>query len=770
MDLYESMPVRSSAHKTSPLSPQSFLNRPLPVLILLSLLTALVYSNTFSVPFLFDDFRNIENNPLIKDPKNLFAVSNPRYVGFLSFALNYHFGGLDVFGYHLVNLTIHIANGFLVYTLVLLLFRATGRTPSFHDRIPWIAFVTALLFVVHPIQTQAVTYLVQRFASLVTLFYLLTVVAYLKWRLALPKGRRPYLWYGVALLSTVLAMKTKENSLTLPFMLLLVEGVFFWPIAKKKWTGLIPFLLMLPIIPLSRAVSEGNLTITEMATTISRSDYLFTQFRVVMTYLRLLILPIHQNLDYDYPIYHSLWEPAVFLSFLFLACFFALAVYLLIRPRRMPSRSPLSTHDSPLISFGILWFFLTLSVESSIIPIDDVINEHRLYLPSIGLFLSFTVGVVAGHGALKASRPFLSAPTLLVGFMGLILVLLTVAAYQRNRVWQDDLTLWKDVVNQSPGKARGHHNLGLAYWKMKRTEEALHEYQVSLSLNPYYVEAHNNLGVAYHALGRHNEAIQEYQTAIKLDPDFAPTYTNLGITYYGLGRHNEAIRAYQKTLTIDPQYAKAYYNLGITYHAVGRHNEAILAYQRVLKMNPKLAEAHYNLGVVHDTLGHHDEALREYQTAIALDPGFAPSYHNLGNLYHTLGRLEEALRAYEKAIKLDPLYVKAHNKLGVAYDAMGRYEEALREYQTAIALDPGFAPARINLGATYDALGRYEEAIRAYQAAILLDPDMAPAHTNLGLVYIKQGRITEAKAELERALKINPDDQTARRLLKSLSR
>jgi protein O-mannosyl-transferase len=835
---------RDSSHEPFSLSRHRFWARPLSVLVLLSILAVLVYSNTFSVPFLFDDFRNIINNPLIKEPHKLFDFSNPRYAGLFTFALNYYLGGLDVFGYHLVNLSIHIANSFLVYALVLLLFRASGTGTPIQARIPWIALVTAMLFILHPIQTQAVTYIAQRLASLSTMFYLLTVVAYFKWRLASSEGRRPFLWYGVALLSTILAMKTKENGFTLPFMILLVEAVFFQSFTKKRWMNLTPFLLTLPIVPMFWALSEGNQALTKMATTMSRSDYLFTQFRVIITYLRLLVFPIRQNLDYDYPIYHSLFQPPVFFSFLFLVCFFTFAIYLLYCSRRITTHSLLPTPYFLLIAFGILWFFLTLSVESSIIPIDDVINEHRLYLPSAGLLLAFTTVVIAGHGALQTKRPvggilsFAASPATLIGFMALILFLLGASTYQRNRVWINDLTLWQDVVNKSPGKARGHNNLGLAYWKLKRNEEALKAYQVSLSLNPYYVEAHSNLGLAYHTLGRHGEAIHEYQAAIALDPDFAPAYTNLGVTYHILRRYDDAIQEYEKTLRIDPQYAEAHYNLAITYDVLKRQDEAIRSYKTAITYNPEFSSAHHNLGNIYHAQGRFDEAIREYQTAITLNPEFTPSYTNLGNVYHDLkrydeaiqayekaltvdtqyvktqynlgvtyealgqqneaihayqtailqdpdfapahhnlgniyqvrGHLDEAIREYESAVKLDPLYVKAHNKLGVAYDAQGRYEEAIREYQIALSLDPNFTPARINLGATYDTLGRLDEAIREYQTAITLKPNYAPAHTNLGLIYIKQGRITEAKAELEKALKITPDDQTARRLLRSISR
>ncbi|MBI4412257.1 MAG: hypothetical protein HY541_07225, partial [Deltaproteobacteria bacterium] len=259
---------------------------PTVVLFVFCLLAGLIYSNTFSNPFLFDDTGNIEGNPLIRDLANFLNLSGTRYVGYLTFALNYQFGGLNVFGYHLVNLLIHIANGFLVYWLVVLLVRVFPSPfpppPGGRGRGEGIALIAALLFIVHPIQTQAVTYIVQRFASLVTLFYLLAVVCYLKWRLfgeTTDQGpgtrdqklqvtghgspvtglfKRSRVWYVASLLSTLLAMKTKENSFTLPLMILLVEWIFFRRITRKQWLILIPFLLTLFIIPLSLSYQEPS--------------------------------------------------------------------------------------------------------------------------------------------------------------------------------------------------------------------------------------------------------------------------------------------------------------------------------------------------------------------------------------------------------------------------------------------------------------------------------------------------------------------------------
>jgi hypothetical protein len=535
---------------SSYLGPKDFPVRSLAVLLLLSVLAALIYSNTFSIPFQFDDRGNIIDNPQIKNLTNFFALSGSRYVGFLSFALNYSVGGLQVFGYHLVNLIIHIANGFLVYSLVLLLFKAESQHSPLttHDSQPniasWIALAAALLFVAHPIQTQAVTYIVQRFASLVTLFYLITVVCYLKWRLASSETRGRFLWYGGAVLSTVLAMKTKENSFTLPFMILLVEGVFFRSSTRRRWLALIPFLLTLPIIPLSHpgAIGEGEAGFAQETAEISRSGYLFTQFRVIVTYLRLLILPIGQNLDYDYRIYHSILEPAVLLSFLFLLSIFILSLFVIFHSR-------LTAQDSRLrlMGFGIVWFFLTLAIESSIIPIKDVIFEHRLYLPSAGFFMALSIAVVMGREWLH--RQGIPAVWGVIGF-GVMVLVLSAMTYQRNHVWHDAMTLWQDVVKKAPQKPRGHNNLGLAYQDKGMLEAAIQEFLFALKLHPNYFKARNNLGSAYVNQGRFEKATQEFRTALKLRPDNAEVHYNLGSVSMTEGRLEEATQELQIALRL----------------------------------------------------------------------------------------------------------------------------------------------------------------------------------------------------------------------------
>jgi len=559
------------------------------VLLLLSILAILIYSNTFSVSFEWDDTPNILANPRIRNWSSI-LLSESRYVAYFSFALNYYFGGFDVIGFHLVNFLIHISNGFLVYMLVLLLFKTPRMQPSPPDSNQsfLVASATALLFVAHPIQTQAVTYIVQRITSLATFFYLLAVVLYLKWRLAPSEARGRYLWYAGAWLATVLAMKTKEITFTLPFMLLLVEVVFLVaPTRRARWIALIPFFLTLPIIPLSSLpeVFYGNeqYHFAAETTDISRVDYLLTQFTVIVIYLRLLILPIDQNLDYDYPVYHSLLQPKVFLSFLFLSALVGLAFYFLVFSHR--SARP---NLFKLVGFGLLWFFLTLSVESSIIPITDVIFEHRLYLPSIGFFMATSMALLTFDRTRRMN-------TIVIG---VIIVAFSIAAYQRNLVWKDELTLWSDVVQKSPFKIRGR----------------------------------NNLAEAYQRLGQYYEAMQEYKSIITLDPKNARAHIGLGVAYYRVGSHDEAIQEYKSALAFDPNSAIAHFNLGSAYKEVGRMAEAIPEFQIALKLEPDLFQAHYYLGQIYQRMGRVQDAIREFEQTLQIRPDYDPARQALKSL------------------------------------------------------------------------------------------------------------------------------------------
>ena len=583
-------------------------------LFLIAVIGIIAYSNTFHLPFVFDDIYQIKGNQMIRDLDNFrlglkghdFSpddrYNNPRrIVGYLSFALNYRFGGFNVKGYHLTNLFIHIVNAMLVYFFVQLTFKTpyfnkagigdeglgivkgkqnpgTGDPEAVYgpqSPIPdpqpltpaFIALFSALLFVSHPLQTQAVTYIVQRFASLATLFYLLSLVLYINGRLASRQAGK-LASYLLALVSAVLAMKTKEIAFTLPLVIILYESTFFAAPLKKKLLFLLPVALTLLIVPISVIHSDrpfGELLSdlgenTRVQTAMPRWDYLMTEMRVIVTYIRLIFLPVNQNLDYDYPIYHSLLTPPVFMSFLLLSALLAVAVYLLYKSRQAAKPASLQADFtfelSRLVAFGIFWFFITLSVESSIIPIVDVIYEHRVYLPSAGLFTAIATGIFIVAARLKKEKS-------IVPIFVLITLALSAATYARNNIWKDDAILWEDVAKKSPNKARPHNNLGEVYYRQGRLGEAMREFQTALVLNPSYAKAHNNMGSGYAAQGFLERAIEEFQIVVRLAPDYTDAHYNLGQAFLLRGLPHEAIKEFKTTLRLKPDDIDARRNIEV---------------------------------------------------------------------------------------------------------------------------------------------------------------------------------------------------------------
>ncbi len=580
------------------------LQRPLVQVIFIAVLACLVYSNTCSVPFQFDDYLTIVDNAFVKNLSNLWPPSGVRWFGYLTFAINYEFNGLDTRGYHAVNLAIHVLNALLVYWLLRLTFKTPrcanperttdDRETTGQNLIP---FFAALLFAVHPVQTQAVTYIVQRFASLASFFYLLSLAAYSKARLisvareseGAAETRRTTgpVFYMIALLSAVLAMKTKEISFTLPVMIILYEVLFFSrngagssPRAANKLFHLLPFILTLFIIPLAMTGFEAKLDAFTATNEISRHDYLLTQFRVLITYLRLLVLPVNQSVDYAYPVYHEFLTPGVFLSFLFLASLAGFAVFLLVRSH--------SSSPARLVAFGIFWFFITISVESSIIPISDVIFEHRLYLPSVGVAISFTTAAVFFAGQLSTRYRHAGKIFLAAGFA--VIIVLSTAAHFRNRVWQSAIGLWEDAVGKHPSQARALSMLGIQYGAAGRRADAINAYRKAIAAQPSFAEAYVNLGSAYIDEGLLDEALNEFMKAASLQHmdaiDTASLYINIGYCFLKKGMPDRAIEFYNYALPMIPDDAVVYFFLSRAYQAKGMDGRARELMATAHQLNP----------------------------------------------------------------------------------------------------------------------------------------------------------------------------------------
>jgi len=370
----------------------------------------LAYSNTFHVPFHFDDRPNITQNPNVQIKvfswdriERLIKYTykeSIRVFSYFTFALNYYFGGFNVFGYHLVNFLIHIASGIFLYAFLLLTFNLPSLKEKYGSISYKVALFTSLIFIAHPIQTQSVTYIVQRMASMAGMFYLLCLVLYIKGRLS--TGWPRVFYFGGMVLSYLLGVFSKENVAILPLFVALYEFYFFQnldlsPRGKKILLALIAILLVLGIFGfIIWGKRYINVIIEGYAyRTFTMSERVLTQFRIVLYYVTLLLYPhpSRLNLDYDFPLSKTILDPpTTLISILIVAGLIGYSIW--------------TAKKRPVISFCILWYFGNLVIESSIFPLE-MVYEHRLYLPAVGPFILFSLFVVRGVEKLKYKFPFL---------------------------------------------------------------------------------------------------------------------------------------------------------------------------------------------------------------------------------------------------------------------------------------------------------------------------------------------------------------------------
>ncbi len=549
----------------------------------------IAYCNSFTVPFILDDFGSISNNYAVQtlfDFASLWKFYANRIVLYFTLSINYFIHDNGVEGYHITNLLIHIFNGILFYMIFARLLRLPyfkGKLLSrYSNAIPAIA---AVLFVCHPLQMNAVTYIIQRTASLAATFYMLAVLFFIDYRVG---NKLRNLW--LTLLFTIIAMFTKENTITIPFMLLAIELLFFLDVKNKWYKRVLLFLLLfatVPIIPATNlylaghSQSDPNVSF-KASTSMNRFQYFYTELNVLVHYIQLLVFPDKQNFDYsnDYPLSPTIWDNYSYVSLLFLVLIAAFGIYTLKRNR--------------LIAFGLFWFFTGLAVESSFISIKDVYFEHRLYFPCAG-FIMVLIGLIAyerrNRGPSPRRKYLFKKPVLLLLILSFILVpLYTGLTIKRNYVYGNSIRLWSDVVEKAPGSDRAHSVLATGYLnayneKKKNTEYLdLAEIEFKKAIELYYSNstAHCNLSKVYLLKGEYEKCIEEGKRAISLSKSEYAQY-NIGSAYKKLGKLKEALEAFKKGYEYNSRSSFILTALGDLYYENGDYGNAKKYYEEYLK-------------------------------------------------------------------------------------------------------------------------------------------------------------------------------------------
>jgi tetratricopeptide (TPR) repeat protein/tryptophan-rich sensory protein len=634
---------------------------------------AAIYSGTLRAPLVFDDVPTIVDNPSLHSLATAFlpparSTAGGRPVLNATLALNYRLGGLHVGGYHLANILVLAGSCLLLFGIARRTFAGLGA--------PWATpagFSVALVWAAHPLLTGAVTYVVQRAESLMGLFYLLTIYAFVR---AVQAGASQA-WYFISAAACLLGMGTKEVMVSAPLAVLLYDRTFVAGGFRQAWRARTGFYLGLAatwILLLALVFStHGRGGTAGPGNGVTWSGYAATQLAAVCRYLRLAFWPT--GLVFDYGSSLAIGSGHLVASGILVSALAAATVWALVR--------------RPAIGFLGACFFAILAPSSSIVPVTtEVMAEHRMFLPLIPVVASVVAAAFAALGR-RALVPCVAA-ALVLGCL----------SRERNRVYGSEEALWRDTAEKLPENERAQNNLGnMLARDPGRIADAVSRYQAAIRLQPGYADAHYNLGVALGKLGRPAEALGEFEEAVRLEPDSVEARNNLGDSLMREGRTGEAVEQFEAAIRLDPGHARAHYNLGNALSSSGRPAEAAVQYREAVRLDPGHVEAHFNLGNTLALLGRPSEAAAEYSQAVRLRPGYAEAWYNLGNSLSAVGRADEALDAFERAIEARPNFADAHYNLAVALlNKPGRRGEAAEQLRTVLRLQPRNAEAARLLG------------------------------------------------------------------------
>ncbi len=590
----------------------------LSMVILLAFVTIVTYGNSIYNRFVWDDHDIIVSNIVNREFSNIgILIHTPdstvsgnqktyyRPLNRFTYMIDYHLFGLKPAGYHIENIFIHLINVILLYLLGIRLFSK-----------PVPAFIGALLFAVHPINSEAVNFISGRNNLLATFFVFSSFITYLH-----AQARSKAANFYLSALLFFMGLLSKEIALMLLvfFFIDIFSLQDFRQRVGAKIYSLLPFVVFTAVYLVMRAsalsdVVGVNRNMQGILERLSQNIY------IIPKYLSVILFPANLNVKYTLPsnyLADGVWLLIGWIAIL-AVCFF------LIKGKSAPSR------------FGLLWLAINFIPISNIIPIPSApMADRYFYLPAIGLWMIAADQLDSLYSKIAVKKTVIAATAL-------VILCLAAVTLNRNRDWRDDISLFSSTVKVDPKSAWGHYQLGTLLNSQGRIDEAIEHFQLATKLVPDYTEAHINLGIAYAKKGWIDRAGEEIQIALRLEPDSAESYNNLGIFYGYKGQHDKAIEQFQIALKLKPDFEEAHKNLGIAYSNNGQVNKAIEHLQMALKLKPEDADAHNNLGIAYAEEGLIDQAIEHFRTAVHLNPADPDPRDNLNKAYKVKSSLKKA--------------------------------------------------------------------------------------------------------------------------------
>ncbi len=674
------------------------------IILALTLVTSAAYWPVLGNGFVnFDDDRYVYDNPRVQDGLSTGGLAwafrsttnaNWHPLTWISHMIDCQIWKLNPLGHHLTNLLLHLANTVLLFTLFV---RLTGFT--------WRSAFVAALFAVHPLHVESVAWVAERKDVLSTLFFLLTLMAYVRYS-ERPDVKR----YALVTALFVFGLMAKPMLVTVPLVMLMLD---YWPIRRlarqmDRKNGPRPAVrrLLVERIPLF-ALTLASCVVTmhvqraggafNSTEGVALSDRLSTVAAGYGAYIIKMLWPVELGVIYPYPAGGvPAWQVAGSLL-LFLGI--SVLAWMTRRTR-------------PYLAFGWLWFVVTLLPVIGIVQVgSQFIADRYTYIPLIGLFVAISWGI----GDLLRRQDRLISVT--AAPAAILILLLAAGTFAQSRHWKDGYTLFTHTLSVAAPSASAHTNLGIACAERGDQDAAIEHYRKALELDPNHANARFNLGNAYFRKRMFDDAVREYLTAVEQYQQSelsgsARVQTNLGDAYQKLRMYDLAEEQYRKALDSEPDYMPAITNLGTLLKETGRFDEAEVLFRSALGVSSKDAESHSSLGVALAGQNRLDEAIEEFRTAIRLDPKHAGAHVNLANVYASRREFDKAAKEYRMAIKCEPDSMEAHHNLGLVLKMQGDLDGAIAELRKAVDINPSAPSPHATLAAVLYQAGDYPGAWR----------------------------------------------------------
>lgn len=696
---------------------------------LLSIITFLIYYPSFGYPFQFDDIANITKFYHIRIESPFSNITRGRWFSNLLNSFNYKIGRFDPFYYRMTNTLIHILAGIAVFFLVFNICKLMKKKAFFLNNASLLATFSAGLFLLHPVQTQTVSYVIQaRLEGVAGLFVLASLCFFIGMFRASSKTGKAFFTFLFAFFS-FLSCATKEIVVVIPLLAVLIDWLFIsqekWSVFKKHlvWymvlsVGFLALIIKHIGLPLFWSIikmkgvvpnNRGNILTDHALHVITMKDYVISQFKVVWHYFMIFFWPFGISVEYDWRLSRSFWAPDSLFPFLGLVTGLSFIFYNLVRKRWTA------------LTFGVLWFFISVFPRSFVTPAPELVCDYKSYLASVGVFFMISVFMVKiAHGLyaiIKEQKILEKFPHFLQGrqqaFLMIVLILLAPVGYAgfvRNGVWESSEIFWADCAKKAPTKARVHNNHGVALAEAGKLDEAISAYKKAIALDHYYEDPLSNIAVAYSMKDDLDSAIAHLKQAICIRPHYPEAHNNLGSLYTQQKKYELAEKSLKRALELRPWYGKANYNLARLAELQKDKKKVWQYLKAAVEGDLDIPQVFAKYGMASMVLKKYDEAEKAFSTIVKRGKADDEIWFNLGNCYFMKKQYEKAQKVYAQLVKNNPVEVKYAFNLAESLYMAKDYGRALEIFKRVVSLPNTLAQAFLRLGSCLEQLKRTNEA------------------------------------------------------------